>query len=1540
MPPSPDLASARVSYDAARSESAARLNELALSEAELQELVRGKPATDPAVVAARGARDAARKLLRDARAAELRARGEVQSALGKWLSGFVPVDDIAEAGDLETDYPLVLLPVKIQTRFLPVGAPTELAVRIYPDVIFSDAHEEALSPGELAAGKAYWTDGWQPAQEGDAWRALLRRLTPPRAAYVVAATTPTNVSTRPAGTPTFPTVDERPGAWTRAAEARLLPDRWLVVAYRDGQEVHRALTEPLRDPLNLTPDPAEEVNLKDVSGDGLILDQELAWMVDLAAAEKAGMAVRMRVDATDVAEGFDQLLAVGVKASLFPDEAADRLARLVQGHHYGRGFAFVPQGTPTNNTEEGPSAWPPPDPGGSASFALERRGLQLDAASDGSRFAAALGLGTQLANELPHLAKADRRDHQAAQLMNQALWPATLGYYLEQMLAPGFGRAAIADARDHFVRYVLGRGPCPAFRVADVPYTLLPTSSFESWVADAGAAGAEAKLPPALAALKQHWSSRIDDVSRVGTSSDPDAELLELVALDASARQVRLREAWGADFIANLFGFYGTSFFGVTQQQWAAWNKSRGDVLERVHALLLSVGWSTTTPDPRVSLLALKAASFPYRYPLVTLGQPSDTEPFGELLSPQMVPAGNYIDWIRKAPIATLRNPPGLETPTLLFQLLRHAMLAQFAHTALDILKATEADRREPELVGVTVGVPGTKRPTIWDRLAGPVPGAPLTTLEAYLERGGQSQTSDVDAYRNVLDGLQRYSARELERLLGETLDVCSHRIDAWLTSLATRRLETMRASQAPGCHLGAYGVVEVLRPLDRATITQKTLPDGRTVYTQTGTGGYVHAPSMAHAATAAVLRSGFVNRAAEAAKPFALNLSSARTRDALGLLDAVRQGLSLGAILGYRFERGLHERSVSTTLALEQFIQPLRDKFPLAANKGDQSAGPASAKTAPRNVIDGLSLWRAKDQKPFDGLGNQQQRKAMMDELERIDDSLDAVSDLLLAESVHQLVRGNVDASGASVEAMADGKRPPDPEVALAPRGGALLTHRVLLVLGGSPPTLPAGWPAAPTPRAQAERWLDGWTGQILGDPTSVKCRASHPAPTAADPDNRVETEVSLADLGLRPIDVLELAAEAPATAQASELDLRVADFVITDGNLSLQPGEIRITYARWPGFDPATERTFLDLLELARSLRRVVGGARGLRPEDLVSPERGSDGANLRRAEAQSRATTARSALQAALGDLNAAIAAVDAALKANQQPNLGALLSAMRKASRFGVPGAFPSTRMAGELLAQARSAASEAASSAARAGAQGTPPEGVVEAVFGRGFVFLERFVPAPDTADELDRALGAGSTLVANDREAAPKWLQQAARVRAALGRWRKLGLCAGALGADISRLEVAQLPHVDGERWAALPFGAGPPDGARVSLVLHRAGSPKATDPWVGLVLDEWSEVIPRSTEQTGVAFHYDDAGSEAPQTILLAVPPDRSKKTWDAATVVDVVRETVELAKIRAVEGELLGDLGQLLPAITLASNPEGEAVETRFARSGDLTA
>ena len=101
----------------------------------------------------------------------------------------------------------------------------------------------------------------------------------------------------------------------------------------------------------------------------------------------------------------------------------------------------------------------------------------------------------------------------------------------------------------------------------------------------------------------------------------------------------------------------------------------------------------------------------------------------------------------------------------------------------------------------------------------------------------------------------------ELERLFTETLDLCSHRLDAWVTSLATQRLAAMREGNPTGIYVGAFGWLEDLRPAEAAQLQTVTLSDGQTVRISGANDGYIHAPSMTHAAAAAVLRNGYRTR-------------------------------------------------------------------------------------------------------------------------------------------------------------------------------------------------------------------------------------------------------------------------------------------------------------------------------------------------------------------------------------------------------------------------------------------------------------------------------------------------------------------------------------------------------------------------------------------------------------------------------------------------------------------------------------------------------
>ena len=154
-----------------------------------------------------------------------------------------------------------------------------------------------------------------------------------------------------------------------------------------------------------------------------------------------------------------------------------------------------------------------------------------------------------------------------------------------------------------------------------------------------------------------------------------------------------------------------------------------------------------------------------------------------------------------------------------------------------------------------------------------------------------------------------------LARLAGGVLDLASHRLDAWVSAQATRRLAALRTRRPLGVRLGGYGVLEDVRPAPAA---------------QPASHGYIHAPSLGQAATAAVLRSGHLAHVGGPDAPLALDLSSRRVRLALALLDGVRAGQPLGALLGYRLERGLHEDH--RELVLDRYIAALRALAPLDA--------------------------------------------------------------------------------------------------------------------------------------------------------------------------------------------------------------------------------------------------------------------------------------------------------------------------------------------------------------------------------------------------------------------------------------------------------------------------------------------------------------------------------------------------------------------------------------------------------------------------------
>jgi hypothetical protein len=1473
---------------------------------------------------------------REAAAAQERARAALRAARGQekatsaklWgaIAAKLGPDPLEQIASLDAGFPIALFPVRIETRFVRgERRPGDLLVRIYPDTITIDSHEPLLSEREIAAGQLYWRFAFGGAGEREAWRGLVRGMDPRRAAWVVEQLRPLNFSLLESGPlePEFPEITARPDHWQRLPEAKLLPDRWIVSAFRDGELRHRVfgsvVREPLAASLTLASDsPAEEdMDPFALSDDGLVVDEAVRWTFDFAHAEAAGMAVRVPLDASDFELGFSRLLVLGVRASATPEEAASELAALLESHRHARGFAFVGQGSPTNNTEQGGAALPGDDPDGAVSFERERASAPLVEEQDGFRFMAALGVAAEPAR---HFEGAHRRERVLARAMATALWPATIGYFLEQMMAPVVVQRDVDGTKRHFLEHVSGRGVLPAFRVGRAPYGILPVGSFERWTPERGDDDVPARLLPLLRALHRSFRAVITGVPRLARSSDPDADMLAILGMNASSREVYVRRTMGNEARWNLLALLGveTEF----------WNGIRQALATHVLAEL-----GLEDIDPRV--LHLDYAMHAHRYASPLVADPtSETEPL----------PFDYIRWLRTAPIVALREErlPGEEPrPTaLLYKMLRHAFLLEYGGTANRVLLARKTlvahELRELELVGVVE----SNASTIWQRFEQVVPELSgnlnladyLSTHPTRIDASGQPVAvfPGLAAHRRALEQLEGVPSAELERLFGETLDLSSHRLDAWIGSLFSERLARIREEHASGLYVGAYAWLEDLKPDPPGRRRPVVLPDGTSAQAFTDSGGYVYAPSMLHGAAAAVLRSAYLTRAEGEGgdHPYAIDLASSRVRTALWLLDGVRDDQPLGAALGYRFERGLHEGHPG--LELDKFIAPFRQLYPLRRRVRRSDEAEPSESIAARNVVDGIQLQRAHaaGKIPWGEPGlvaSSPERTAIERTLAELDDGLDAVKDLLTAESVYQALRGTPEGVGASLDTLSKGVRPPLPELARVPRSGTPVHHRVVLVFGAS---LSVEWQAIPaTPRAEAEPFVDAWLSELLGRPDRLSCNVTFL-------DSEAVTGVRLSELGLRAIDFVLLAGAFESRPLDAELDRRVTEVAT---RLVGADRSVRIDYRR-AGF--AEDRPLSDALELARVALGLLGQARPLEPADLVPPETDASGADRLPAEASSRATVALARADATLLELGTAIDAL-AGVAEDAVADLTALRVALRHTADFGITAAFPATwhghtpAERQRLRAVAPSALSDLQARRAAALAQPGPRERLV-ALFGRALPLVFRFRPAP--AALLQPALDTPPDCGPQPTEAVEEWLAKLARVRPPLESWRRLATYLDVLERPLAPPRVAQLPLDAGPplaRWAALPFSdeAGRPRAGLLSLVLHGAPSASATEPWAGLMLDGFTERIPSTYEETGVVFHYDAPGNEAPNAVLLAVPPVRLPKgRWDYAALEATLHETLELAKIRGVDREQLSVFDQLAPMTYIAANPKAEAISTQL--------
>ena len=985
-----------------------------------------------------------------------------------------------------------------------------------------------------------------------------------------------------------------------------------------------------------------------------------------------------------------------------------------------------------------------------------------------------------------------------------------------------------------------------------------------------------------------------------------------------------------------------------------------------------------------------------------------------------------------------------LYSKSLFFMFLRQSLALSYRDTALDLLMAdnfiNENTRRRAGAKGNYL-IPGPQGEDIlftkWDYLfqtggdlinitqRSPYRSFPFDknwvqnslvnngnlaerTLAEYLFNMPQnsSKRAKITRLTNHFLELKEIPVDELERLFAEHLDLCTYRFDAWQLGFANKRLEKMRTkvSGKEGIYLGAFGILEDLVPggeRDAVNVPDALKEnDNKLVYKDKDNEGFIHTPSINHALTAAILRSGYIanKKTGNLNNPMAVNLTSKRVRMALKLMQGIHNGQETGALLGYQFERGLHENYLKQNIELDQFIYDLRRKFPLVPDADGQSDINKNEEQSTMNVVNGMKMLEAVrntiGEKALMGeqslyelelqnsnnlrmrLGlplsiSTNQLLAIFKEMDEMANAFDALGDLLMSESVYHIAQGNHVRSAAVFAALSEGRAPKEVQIINTPRTGHVLTQRLILQMesisgaglsDADTQTKAQHWQNIGfTPRSLAEPSLNKWLGEMIGDPSQIRCYAYY---------HNIRDYyrlIKLSDLGLQAIDII-YAMSSAADNNSDALNKLVAFYVRTENNLAVGT-EISIYFKDrndhliGPSEKLSADiKTFNEMLPLFSSLFDTISKARFTAADDYLIPgENIPDNMDLQQLDVDEIKSRAAFALQNFI-QINDSLKNVfnTKGLNINNPAEVSGAIYSMAEinslrdhllaAAKYGIPNAQPDAAIEiapedGIILAKQATAVIKVMeekvtlSQSLLNNQDNLTDKSKVEHMtalaknlFGSSFVMIPHFrLRNRQEIGEILNQVKEEGLLRNVDEYAMDAWVEGIAKVRTKVNKLEMVNTMSEMFDTGFPEYTPLQLPYgtvetANGESindyWMGMEYPADyEPDDDKLSLVVlntEALHADMADAKCCGLLIDEWIEVIPEREETSGITFNYDQPDAEPPQSMLLVVPAvEKGKWKWDdlAYSILD----TMDLYKARLVEPEQIDKsiFTQVLPAV-----------------------
>ena len=877
-------------------------------------------------------------------------------------------------------------------------------------------------------------------------------------------------------------------------------------------------------------------------------------------------------------------------------------------------------------------------------------------------------------------------------------------------------------------------------------------------------------------------------------------------------------------------------------------------------------------------------------------------------------PAAQYLGDLARAPIDSLPDPTAADTEfPLLYRLARLSLLK----TTL-VAVASEFPILSGPRLSTRVLLTGDEARR-FDLASSTLAGRSLSSLavEKLISLGARA---DIFQSRssNFLSGILRLEAiaqgpdgaARLETLLMETIDLFQHRIDAWATGIAYRRLVKRRRAGRDGLVGGYWGMLGRIRPNSTTGTTD----------------GYLQAPSPHQAATSAILRSTHLRHQGTGA--FNVGLDSARIRRGLRLLEMLQAGISPNEALGYIAERILHDRNQDI------HIFTLRDRFPLRDPRDDTAIE--------IRLSDGLLFMNATIDATFPPASVAPLQALQLD----LRKEFDALADIVMAESTHLRLMGSTDAANAWLQVLSGDTIPGLPSVLRTRRSGHGSTYRIAVLIDPVDPK------ANDTPRAIAEPTLATFANDVLQrfDQSFVEVTI----PGASGTGTVKLRFILKRDLGLEPIDLL-IGGEAEVLLRARH---RLISLWRDDSTIQAQLGPIPdrdiVTFINETrpvtfNLDLGTP-TVRSLIGSATELKRAVTQGRTLEPSDLsaaADPEiRLTDQLERDLLVGTSNSLAVRATLLAEkintrLTVLRNAIGPVVAAARnyrrlVDEEANAATLAQALNElttlrrrleaelllVSRFAEPSALrplTTSQMIADPDDLQRSLGAIADRLQLKTTALSTSlPPATAPATSSGARVVRDRLIAAIKGALDGDglpvlppfARVNATTPLIKPSPERVRPWLADWIPVRAKVRRittlfdiepWRAHITAEAATGADAA--DVDERPD-EGIAPRAHLFG---------TFVVKR--NPIGMNPYAGFVADEWAEQRPSRMQRTGLAINYDSPQSEPPHVVLLCEPSGPSAPAWAPASAAAMVAEAIALMKTRALTAQDRPLPGPLFP-------------------------